>query len=384
MYRKIFFTVLCIHSLSAAIAQFGLYASAAYLNRYGTNTFYNNTAPGNEQDIGSVNFQGVDLGFFVVNTGMLILTGGEVKTFKGATDNVCSATLNFTVYPQGNRPVSPVFTPVLLGFYSDCVAPACSSFFGSFSAGGGCCSDRDQKWQSPGNGSPANIDLTTYPYGIYTLEIYYSYTGEDNGTGCSATKYDNNNNNPTNYTATFTIIPPIPVSFGNIRVVNNRSFNDIYWNTYSEANTSIFTLERSADGSNFSSLSEIPAAGNSNTIRSYSSRDNSPTNGINYYRIKMIESDGSYQYSTIVKTSNRKSPGNWSILQNPAGNKIELTGLETGNEIIIMNAVGREVYHTIATENYQNINSSGFADGVYFIKLVGNREVSARQVIVAH
>jgi len=209
------FIVLILLSIPAAhlFAQFGLYASAVYIHNVGSNSFYNNTAPGLGQDIGSLTFQGTDLGIFEQNSGNLKLVGSEVKTFKGIADNVCSATLNYTVYLTGARPASPIFTAIGLGFYSDCFAPACGSFFGSFdlAAGGGCCSDRDQKWQNPGFGVAANIDLTNNLPGAYTLEVYYSYTGQDGGGGCTTTKYDNNNNNPTNYTASFTITLPYPL-----------------------------------------------------------------------------------------------------------------------------------------------------------------------------
>ncbi len=140
--------IACTHSYG----QFGLYASAAFINVNGTSSFYNNTAPGLGQDIGSTSYQGTNLGVFEQNSGNLILVGAEIKTFKGAADNVCSGTLNFTIYITGSRPASPVYTPIDLGFYSDCFAPACGTFFGSYNiaAGGGCCSERDPEMAKPG------------------------------------------------------------------------------------------------------------------------------------------------------------------------------------------------------------------------------------------
>jgi hypothetical protein len=222
--RKIVWIAVLIVSNSKAFSQFGLYASAAYLHVNGNNAFYNNTAPGLGQNIGSVGFEATDFGVFEQNAGTLKIIGAEIKTFKSGTDNVCSGTLHYTVYPQGVRPISPVYSSVNLGFYSDCFAPACGSFFGSFDigAGGGCCSAGDQKWQNPGFGVAVDIDLTNNPIGVYTLEMYYSYTGEDAGNGCGTTKYDNNNNNPVNYTASFTITPLAPVQFGSIRVQNHE------------------------------------------------------------------------------------------------------------------------------------------------------------------
>ena len=383
MIKRIVVVILLIVTGTNSFSQFGLYASAAYMNISGSNSFYNNTAPGLGQDIGSVAFQGADFGIFEQNSGNLKIVGSEIKTFKGTLDNVCSGTLFFTVYPNGSRPVSPVFTPINLGFYSDCFAPSCGSFFGSFNitAGGGCCSARDQKWQNPGFGSPANIDLTNNTPGIYTLEIYYSYTGEDGGSGCGTTKYDNNSNNPTNYTATFTITLPVPVSFGSIHVINGHSYNNITWNTYSEAQTNIFKLERSVNGTDFYSIGEIPASGFSSTIRSYFLRDMNPANGINYYRVKMIETDGRFQYSSIVQTTNRPQ-NNWYIVNNPGSKNIQVLGIEKGDEINIFDPLGARVFNGKASRNYFNIPTTGIANGIYFIKIVNDKGPDIRQVII--
>ena len=383
MIKKILVLIILSIAGTNAFSQFGLYASAAYMNINGSNSFYNNTAPGLGQDIGTLPFQGTDFGIFEQNSGNLKLVGSEIKTYKGVLDNVCSGTLFFTVYPNGSRPASPVFIPINLGFYSDCFAPSCGSFFGSYSigAGGGCCSAGDQKWQNPGSGTAANIDLTTYTPGNYTLEIYYSYTGQDGGAGCVTTKFDNNTNNPTNYTSGFTITAPVPVSFGDIHVINYHSYNNITWNTYSEARTNIFKLERSENGTYFYPIGEIPAAGFSSTVRSYSFRDMNPVNGINYYRVKMIETDGKFQHSAIVKTTN-KTQSNWYVINNPAKENIHLAGIEKGDEVNIFDPLGARIFSGKANGNYLNIPVSGISNGVYFIKVLNDKGSVIRQVII--
>ncbi|CAN5743314.1 hypothetical protein BH11BAC4_BH11BAC4_16590 [soil metagenome] len=385
MIRNLLAAIVFSIPFSSAFAQFGLYASAAYIKTSGTNSFYNNTAPGLGQDIGAISFQGVNLGVFEQNSGNLKLIGSEIKTFKGVSDNVCSGTLNYTVYVSGSRPASPIFTAINLDFYSDCFSPTCSSFFGSYNlaAGGGCCSDRDQKWQRPGFGSPANVDLTNNLPAIYTLEIYYSYTGQDGGSGCVTTKYDNNNNNPTNYTADFTITIPIPVSFGEVRIANNSAYNNISWNTYSESNTNIFQVERSADGISFYNVGQVVAAGFSASLRNYAFRDTKPISGINYYRVKMLEADGRFQYSTVVKTTN-KITGKWSFSVNQGKEQIRLAGIENGDEINIFNPAGIRVFGGRSNTNTLIVSTRNITSGVYFIKITGNKGSAVQQIIVNH
>ncbi len=385
MIKKLLCAFILLIPFINSNAQFGLYASAVYININGSSTFYNNTAPGLGQDIGSVSFQGANFGVFEQNTGNLKIVGSEIKTFKGVSDNVCSGTMNYTVYPVGARPVSPVFSSVVLGFYSDCFAPVCGSFFGSYTvlSGGGCCSAGDQKWQNPGTGLPVNIDLTNNTPGVYTLEVYYDYTGQDGGNGCGTTKYDNNNNNPVNYTAGFTITAPVPVSFGNISIINNKYINNIHWKTYSEAFTAAFKLERSGDGTNFYTIGEMPAAGFSSNIRNYMLQDRNPLNGINYYRIKMTEADGKYQNSAIVKTTNKIS-GNWYLLSNPVKGNIEIRGLDQGDEISLVNPAGQKIFHSISKGNQHNISTTGISAGIYFLRVSKINGSEIKQVFISN
>lgn len=368
---------------NASFGQFGLYASAVYLKIDGSSLFYNNTAPGLGQNIGTNNFQGADLGMFSQNAGTLALSGAEIKTFKSITDNVCAAELFYTVYPLGNRPVSPVFQNIVLGFYSDCFTPSCTSFYGSFdiAAGGGCCSERDQKWQIPGFGIAADVDLTQFPIGDYSLEIYYSFAGEDGGSGCGTTKFDNNLNAPNNYTARFTITNPAPVSFGTINIANRKTFNEIYWNTFSEYNTVRFEVERSGNATSFSSIGGIAAAGFSSVKKQYSFTDRQPISGINYYRIKMLEPDGKFQYSAIVNTKNSEIFERF-IAENPSTGFIRLLNIKKNDRAILYNAFGSLICSEYPSGNEIKIPVSKLSSGVYYIKVINNNYQQVIPVVI--
>ena len=75
---------------------------------------------------------------------------------------------------------------------------------------------------------------------------------------------------------------------------------DLNWVTASELNTKHFEVERSADGRNFTKLATVLAKGNSNTANSYDLVDPVPMKGVNYYRLKIIDFDGKFEYSQIV------------------------------------------------------------------------------------
>ncbi|MEM9917605.1 MAG: FG-GAP-like repeat-containing protein [Bacteroidota bacterium] len=71
------------------------------------------------------------------------------------------------------------------------------------------------------------------------------------------------------------------------------------WATESEVNFSHFLLERSDNGNDFKTLERIDASGGVEQIGAYHYYDKN-ANGRNYYRLKMVDLDGSYEYSSIV------------------------------------------------------------------------------------
>lgn len=80
------------------------------------------------------------------------------------------------------------------------------------------------------------------------------------------------------------------------------------WQTFSEANSNKFLIEHSTDGIRFSTIGEIPAAGQSETKRSYSFIDKPITAGVHYYRLKEIDLDGNVTYSKVVKAHKNSQP----------------------------------------------------------------------------
>ena len=131
---------------------------------------------------GATAFAGTDLGDFTA-TDALTLNGGELKTYKNGSSNVCGGNLNYRVYASGDTPGA--FTAVNLTHNSE--------------LGGG-----DQQWAA----SAAGIDLLdAFTAGDYVLELYWEANGSDSDpAGCDEQKYDSNFGN--NFTATFSIIVP--------------------------------------------------------------------------------------------------------------------------------------------------------------------------------
>ncbi len=113
----------------------------------------------------------------------------------------------------------------------------------------------------------------------------------------------------------------LPVTLLNFTGNKLEANAEVNWHTSSEVNCSNFELERSLDGKKFETISILQAAGNSETIKHYQYLDKGIfTNGIAtiYYRLKMIDFDGSYVYSKTIQLINENNnEEQTSIYPNP-------------------------------------------------------------------
>jgi trimeric autotransporter adhesin len=158
------------------------------------------------------------------------------------------------------------------------------------------------------------------------------------------------------------------------------------WKTENELNTARFELERSIDGNNFNQIASLKAAGNSNSILNYSYTDNDAieqqTNTI-YYRLKIINTDGSFKYSNIITISLPITKVVITIAPNPVVNDVKgnIISPIAGNVTLrIFDNAGRMVLQTNVfvkkgSNNFtQNIIQ--LAKGAYYLDISGNGIIS--------
>jgi hypothetical protein len=163
---------------------------------------------------------------------------------------------------------------------------------------------------------------------------------------------------------------PLPIGLLSFTAEQNESAVDIKWITASEINNDYFTVERSLDGINFSTLVHVPGSGNSNSKKSYIAKDNNPYDQISYYRLKQTDFDGKFEYFNIVTVDFSTSEFLVSLYPNPVANEltIEIHGNKKLINFEIINSVGVVVYQGKLNQK-TTIQTSSFASGVYLIKM---------------
>lgn len=99
--------------------------------------------------------------------------------------------------------------------------------------------------------------------------------------------------------ASFTASGALPVTMAGFSLSTANNKPGLNWKTLTEQNTDHFSVQRSYNGSDYTEIAKIPAAGNSTTERSYSYSDNTidAKNKYAYYMIAIVDKDGKTQYT---------------------------------------------------------------------------------------
>jgi hypothetical protein len=164
----------------------------------------------------------------------------------------------------------------------------------------------------------------------------------------------------------------------------------LQFSTKTEINTNYFEIERSADGTNFSTISTITATNNSNG-NSYQFTDATiKINTIYYYRLKQVDKDGSTHFvcSTIKVNTGSKRQLFSNAYPNPVNNLLSIDVLKPliGNvDVQIINAVGQVLqqynFNLQSFDTQLRLNTTKLNTGIYTLRITTNDAVQVQQVI---
>ncbi|MEM6803191.1 MAG: hypothetical protein AAF696_17425, partial [Bacteroidota bacterium] len=96
--------------------------------------------------------------------------------------------------------------------------------------------------------------------------------------------------------------PTFPVEFISFTAEQAGADVKLDWSTALEINSDRFEIERSEDGISFSKIGSVASTGGQNGAV-YTFYDQSPLTGTNVYRLRQVDIDGRYDYSTQVEVS---------------------------------------------------------------------------------
>jgi Secretion system C-terminal sorting domain len=240
-------------------------------------------------------------GSYVVNIYGVVTRNGDLSFTGGSTLNVYDTLIikgNFTiassvvVHPGGVLIVTGNFTSTSSGG-NKLINNGTVVTVGNFSHSGGAITTNDRFY---------SFDTTpTFSWGSSMDGV--GYTGSNTAAMGTELKSNSalNSANPSlsNYVNNILGVMPIKlISFTGL-VENNQV--SLHWVTASEEGFDHFEIERASDDLVFEKIAQVLGAGyNTDDEHPYSLTDSNPVIGKNYYRLKSVDLDGSFEYSSVV------------------------------------------------------------------------------------
>lgn len=171
----------------------------------------------------------------------------------------------------------------------------------------------------------------------------------------------------------------LPVTLISFTASKSGGGVNLDFSTTHELQLSSFEIERSADGAKFDPIGNVAAtaaSSGSNLQNDYSFFDARPLASQNYYRLKMIDQDGSFTYSRIVTIKFDNSAA-FLVFPNPARDLVNVQmQLPAGTILLqVVDAIGRQV-RAIPLQSTGAVISipvdiSSLPKGVYYIRAGG-------------
>ena len=163
----------------------------------------------------------------------------------------------------------------------------------------------------------------------------------------------------------------LPLTLINFTGSKTSNGNLIQWQTANEINTSSFELERQWGVSNGQWVKISRQAAMGSGANGYSYVDADKLDGTILYRLKMIDVDGRFTYSNIIKLTNQLSNQS-TVYPNPVTDNATL---QIGDRKLLntranmIDANGRIIKTILIKNSFEIIDMSGLPSGLYMLKM---------------
>lgn len=167
-----------------------------------------------------------------------------------------------------------------------------------------------------------------------------------------------------------------PIELLMLEGVANAATNALNWTTTTESNASHFEVMSSLDGTNFLKIGQVAATGNSTTPQNYQFVDTNP-NGNMYYRLRMVDVDGTYALSHVINISRFDLVGKLIAYPNPSTGTLYVhvpaVDYATQVEITVTSLAGQTLYNekiaSFSSESTIETDFSTLPAGMYMLNV---------------
>ncbi|WP_118974866.1 T9SS type A sorting domain-containing protein [Taibaiella koreensis] len=173
---------------------------------------------------------------------------------------------------------------------------------------------------------------------------------------------------------THTTGAPLPVVLNGFNAHSAGCSVALDWSTSKELQFDHFDIERGA-GKGFVAIGSVKATGDNSR---YDFTDKEAASGLNTYRLKMVDVDGSAIYSDIATAKvNCATTAAIAVFPNPTSSSVQVSSIHAGVTLRLMDATGRLLSEQVAAGNIERIDLSSLPAALYHVQVIENHTVIA-------
>lgn len=180
----------------------------------------------------------------------------------------------------------------------------------------------------------------------------------------------------------------LPVQLISFTGFHSEKGNELRWQTASEFNTDHFSIEKSIDGNLFDEIASVTAKGFAQQLSVYQYTDVFDLQALDYYRLKMVDVDGSFTYSNTIEISGDAGLVSAELFSNPAEENLLVqysVNQSAPLEIFIFNSVGslviRESKQAINATGTFSVNIAALPQGIYLVKIEVGKNIFTKKFV---
>lgn len=167
----------------------------------------------------------------------------------------------------------------------------------------------------------------------------------------------------------------LPIELLSFDAIRKSHSVDLEWKTNSERENDYFTIERSTDLTNWTTIERMEGAGTTNEVQSYSLKDENPLEGLAYYRLSQTDFNGKVNHSDI-RSVNFIREGDIVLYPVPANEFLVVHGNSSNfgkSNFVVIDASGKDLTSLVdlveGTDDKLVLNVERLSGGYYFIKV---------------
>lgn len=210
-----------------------------------------------------------------------------------------------------------------------------------------------------------NVEAQTNTGGQFTVQANILYPPEGGGNPAG-----NLIGNDEASAGAFNGAPASPVTLISFNAIKEGQAAVLNWSTSEETDSDRFEIEHSLNAKNWQKIGTVLSKGDSKNLERYLFTDTNPANGLNYYRLRMVDRDGSFAH-TLVKSLEFEIKMETALYPNPVADRllIKAQDMTKIKSVSLVNLQGKVVLES-STVPTNGLDVMSLPTGLYVVQVV--------------